>query len=238
MAEDLVTIFLIGMVGVVVGGIITFLTQKSIQERAWRKERSDKVYAPLLDQLYEVEANLYKLKKDPSYQILSGIREKHLLHWVKPKLRDKLWRFEIELHNFNNSLQVAINTVKKPMNEEISQKIKEEHRDEVQRTTPFCNEFFWNELATLVLKREDSGGFFGDIGEMPMLERSYGELEKYFKTRTPFDDVIKKFASQIKGYPFFKRGDFKRKLKELVFRTQELRSEIEKEMGIKHEDWG
>lgn len=238
MAEDLGTflIWIMGVViGVTVGGIITFLVQKSIQGRAWKKERTDKIYAPLLDKLYNVEANLYEFKEyPPSYRILHEIREKHLLHWIKPKLRNKLWHFDIELQHFVGSIITAINIIKGPVKKEILQKIKEEHKDEVKMTTPFCNEFFWDELAKLVLKKEDNGGFFGriDIATDRILKSSYGDLEKYFETRISFDNFIKDFASKIKEYPFFKHEDFKGKLRRLVEKTQELRGEVEKEMKI------
>ncbi|TES83847.1 MAG: hypothetical protein E3J91_01460 [Hadesarchaea archaeon] len=239
MAEDLVTIFLIGILGVVVGGIITFAVQRNLQEREWRKKRAEEIYAPLLDQLSDIEANLYKLTKDPSYPEWSRMREKHLVHFIEPKLKDRLLTLFIELHNFNIYLRVAINRIKEPMKKEILQRLKEEHKDEVQRSTPFLDEaFFWDGFAKLVLKKEDSGGFFGFIHDAPLLEKEYGELEKHFETRYPFDDFIKDFASKIKDDPFFRDGDFKRELRDLVAKTQELKGEVEKKLGIfKKEEW-
>lgn len=246
MAEDLV-IFLIGVLGVVVGGVITLLVQRNLQEREWRKKRAEEIYAPLLDQLVDVEANLYELTTnlyelttDTSYPEWSNLREKHLVHFIESKLKDKLSTFfHVELHNFKNYLRIAINKIKEPMRKEILGRLKEEHKDQIQRSTPFLDEvFFWDGLAKLVLKKEDSGGFFGYIHDAPLLEKGYGELEKYFETRYPFDDFIKDFASKIKDYPFFRDGDFKKELQLLLAKTQELKGEVEKKLGIfKKEEW-
>lgn len=229
---DLITSFLIGVMGVAVGGIVTFIAQRKIQERAWKKERAEKIYAPLLDQLNGVEANLYKLTTSPSYPEWRGIRERHLSHWIKPELRKKLWIFfEVELHNFNVGLIAIINDIKEPMKEEILQKIKEERRDEVQRTTPSSSEFFWNELAKLAVKREETGGFFGGIDTYPSIRSGYSQLEKDFETEMPLDNFIKNFASKIKDKPLLK--EVKEELKGLISKTQDLRQEVEKEMGLK-----
>lgn len=238
MAEDLV-IFLIGVLGVVVGGVITLLVQRNLQKREWRKKRAEEIYAPLLDQLVDVEANLYKLTTDPSYPEWSRMREKHLVHFIEPKLKDRLSTLFVELHNFNIYLKVAINKIKEPMKKEILQRLKEEHKDEVQRSTPFLDEaFFWDGLAKLVLKKEDTGGFFGYIHDAPLLEKQYDELEKHFETRYPFDDFIKDFSSKIKDDPFFRDKDFKKELRLLLVKIQELTGEIEKKMGIfKKEEW-
>jgi hypothetical protein len=239
MTEDLV-IFFIGLIGVVVGGIITYVVQRRLQEREWREKRKKEIYAPLLDQLVDVEANLYKLTRDPSYPEWSRIREKHLAHFIEPRLKDKLFTFfHVELHNFNISLGVAIDRIKELMKKEILQRLKEEHKEEVQRSRTFLDEaFFWDGLAKLVLKKEDSGGFFGDIFDMPLLEKQYGELEKYFVKAYPFNDFIKDFFSRIKEDPFFGNEDFKKELRLLVQKAQELRSEVEEKMGIyKKEKW-
>lgn len=221
--------FIIGLLGVVVGGFITFITQRLIQEREWKKERAEEIYAPLLDQLGDVELSLNGLVTSPYYEEWQRLREKHLFHWIKPELKEKLGGFFVELHNFNIGLIIAISHTKVQLKEEILQKIKEERRKEVQRTTPFGSEYFWDELARLVLKKEEAG-FWGSVRNHDMVARDYHELEKDFETPMPLDDFIKNFASKIKDRPLQK--EVKDKLKELFFKTQDLRREVEKEMGL------
>jgi hypothetical protein len=184
--------FIVAMLGVVIGSFITFISQRKIQERAWKKERAEEIYAPLLDQLRDVEANLCKLTPNPSYPEWQGLRERHLLHWIKPELREKLWKFfDVELHNFNIGLINTINGVRELGQKEILQNIKEERRDEIKRTTPFSSILFWHELVKLVLKKEESG-FLGDISYYPRMKSEYSELEKDFKVGGPFRQLHKK----------------------------------------------
>lgn len=230
--------FIVAMLGVVAGGFVTFIVQRSIQERAWKKERAEEIYAPLLDQLGEVEANLNRLVTNPSYPEWRGLRERHLFHRIKPELKEKLWKFfDVELHNFNIGLVVAINLVSESVKKEILQKEKEEERGEIQRTTHYLRRKFLSECAKLVLVRYIG---FGGIGTYQQLKKDYSELEKkYFEKRMPFNDFIENLASKIKDHPFFKEGNFKEELMQLITKTQELRREVEKEMNVreKREAW-
>jgi uncharacterized membrane protein YdjX (TVP38/TMEM64 family) len=38
--------FIVAMLGVVIGSFITFISQRKIQERAWKKERAEEIYMP------------------------------------------------------------------------------------------------------------------------------------------------------------------------------------------------
>jgi len=237
MTEILVT-FVIGMGGVALGGFITYMVQRQIQERALRNERAEKIYAPLLDQLDIVEAQLNYLKLDVSWPEWQGLREKHLIHFIAPGLKEKLWEFFVaELHNFNLAIEAAVNTVSVSVKEDILQKTKEKERGALLTTSPhYLGQDFLNQCAKRVLI-EYIG--FGGI-DNPQLERNYSELEKkYFEKKIPFNDFIANLASKIKDHPFFKDGRFKGELEQLIAKTQELRREIKKEMKIKNKDeWG
>ena len=232
MAEDLVTIFLIGMMGVGVGGIITFVVQRNLQKRAWGKERAEAIYAPLLDQLYEVEADLNKLERKFLYSEWEGLRKKHLLHWIKPDLKEKLWNFfVVKLHNFNIGVTESIKRIKEPLKEEILGKIKEEKIDQLKRTQPLVNEYFWNQLAKIVLQRDEIG-FLGAMDNYPKIRYYYDELEKDFKTKeVPFDDFVKSFASKFRDDPLLK--EVKEEQEKLLGETQDLQRKVKKEMGIR-----
>jgi hypothetical protein len=219
------------LLGVGAGGLLTFTAQMLIQKRVWKKERAEEIYAPLLDQLGDVEGNLNTLTElNPSYPEWKGLRERHLLHWIKPELKDKLWKFfDVDSSRFNIGLINVINDIKDIAKEEISQNIKEERRDEVKKTTPFCSTLFWYELAKLVFKKEESG-FLGDTSYYPRIKTEYGELEKDFKVKMPFDDFIKNLASKIKGKPSV--DEVKKEWKERISKTKELMREVEKELRI------
>jgi hypothetical protein len=222
--------FVVAMLGVFAGGVITFITQRLIQEREWKKERAEEIYAPLLDQLGDVEAKLYRLEINPSYPEWKGLRERHLFHSIKKGLKEKLWRFfDVDLHNFNVGLIAAINQIKPQMKEEILQKIKEEPGSDVQRHIRYTIEFFWDELAKLVFKKEETG-YLGGVDNYEMVARNYCELQKVFETPMPLEDFIKNFASKIKDRPLLK--EVKDELKGLLFKTQDLRREIEKETRV------
>lgn len=233
---ELITSFLIGMIGVVVGSIITFMTQRQLQERAWKKKRAEEIYAPLLDQLYEVEADLNRLERKFSYPEWGGLRKKHLLHWIKPDHKEKLWNFfVVKLHNFNIGLTESIKRIKEPLKEEILQKIKEEKIDQLKRTQPLVDEYFWNQLAKIVLQRDEIG-FLGGVDDYLKIRYYYDELEKDFKTeKVPFDDFVKSFASKFRDDPLLK--EVKEEHEKLLGETQDLQREVKKEMGIKDKDW-
>jgi len=103
----------------------------------------------------------------------------------------------VELHNFNVGLIASINAVKEPMKEEILQKIKEKERDKVQRTTPFCYEFFLGQTSQTCTQKRGNWGFWGSIDTYSMVRSGYSQLEKDFKTKMLLDDFIKDFASKI-----------------------------------------
>jgi hypothetical protein len=223
--------FLVGMLGAVVGGVVTYIIERQIQARAWKREEIEEIYAPLLDQLGDVEAKLYRLETHPSYPEWKGLRERHLFHLIKKGLKEKLWKFfDVDLHNFNIGLIATIKEIYPQIKEEILQKIKAEWRAKVQETTPFKDRVFWIELAKLVIKKEEDG-YLGGIDNYEMVARNYRELEKDFETPMPLEDFIKNFASKIKDRPLLK--EVKDELKGLLFKTQDLRREVEKEMGLK-----
>jgi hypothetical protein len=222
--------FVVAMMGVVVGGIVTFIVQRKIQERAWKKEKAEKIYAPLLDQLNDVEAKLYRLEVNPSYPEWKGLRERHVLYWIKPELKEKLWKFfDVELHNFNIGLITTINEIKPQIKEEILQKIKVERRGEVQKTTSFSSEFFWDELAKLIIKKEESG-YLGGIDSYSMVRSNYDQLGKDFETGLHLDIFTKDLVSKFKDKPFLE--EFRKELKGFIFKNQELMREVEKEMCV------
>jgi hypothetical protein len=221
--------FIVALLGAIFGGLITFITQRLYQEREWKKKRAEEIYAPLLDQLGDVEANLNGLITNPSYPEWQGLRERHLFHWIKLELKEKLWKFFVELHNFNIRLIATIKEIYPQIKEEILQKIKAEWRAKVQETMPFKDRSFWVELARLVIKKEEDG-YLGDIDNYEMVERNYRELEKNFETPMPLEAFIKNFASKNKDIPLLK--EVKGELKELLSTTQDLRREVEKETRV------
>ena len=235
MVDDLVVV-LVSMAGVLGGGLFAFVAQKNIQEKSWRRKIEEEIYAPILDQLYDVGDHLTNLTIELSYPEWQGLREHHKLHWIRPELEKKLWSyFEVDLVNFDKYLATAINLTREALAKEISRKIKKEERAKIQKTVLYTNPLFWQDLSKLVIKKVNDGRSISTI-TYTLTKVQYDVLEGSFKTRTSFDDFLAESVSNAKNHPFFKEGDFGKELKSMLGKNQELKLEIKKEMGIKQED--
>jgi len=96
MAGELIT-FLIGMVGVSVGGIITFIVNRKLQNQIWSHERARDIYAPILTQLGQAEdSDLNQLKHKFWYSKWDKLRKNPLFYWIKPDIKKKAFFFPSE----------------------------------------------------------------------------------------------------------------------------------------------
>lgn len=232
---DELTSFLIGMAGVAVAGIATYIANKKLQDRTRSYEIAREVYAPISTQLDQAEIyDLNQLEHKFSYPKWDELRKNPLFYWIEPDTNKKLYSFQVDLHNFNVGLIASINKIKKQMKDEILKRIKEEKIDQLQRTQPLVSEYFWDELAKVVLQ-SDEIGFLGGVSTYLKIEEYYKGLEKDFKKELPFHDFVKSIASRFKDDPLLKQ--VKDEQEKLFRECQALQKEIRKQMGIKRKRW-
>jgi len=104
---------LIGLIGVLVGGFITYYVQKRMQERVWKKEYFDKVYVPLHREISDtiplIKDFQKDLKRDEWYRIYSVEK----LDWSLPeKLRNDIVNFYATSHEYSRAVHNALVAIK------------------------------------------------------------------------------------------------------------------------------
>lgn len=229
--------FLIGMVGVAVASVVTYIANIKLQNRARSYEIAREIYAPLLNILRQAESDdLNRLGHKFSIQKWDELRNNRLFYWVKEDIDKHLFSFQVNLHNFNRGLIASINKKIKPqMKNTIFKRIKEEKLDQLQRTQPLVSEYFWNELAKIVLQSKEIG-FLGGVSTSLKIKQDYEGLKKDFKKNMPFYDFVKGIASKFKDDPLLK--EVKDEQKKLFGECWALQDEIRGQMGIKRIRWG
>lgn len=232
---DELTSFLIGMAGVAVAGIAAYIANRKLQDRARSHEIAREVYAPILTQLGQAEIyDLNQLEHKFFCPKWDELRERPLFYWIKPDINEKLYSFQVNLHNFNVGLRASINKIKKQMKDAIFKRIKEEKLDQLQRTQPLVSGYFWNELVKIVFQSKEIG-FLGGISTYLKIKEDYEGLRKDFKKDMPFHDFVKGIASKFKDDPLLKQ--VKNEQEKLFGECRALQDEIRKQMGIKRKRW-
>jgi len=82
---------MVGFIGAIIGGFSTYLAQKRIQERAWKKESTQKmvdtIYGPLFREVNKIHESL-DASDEPHVEKLEKIRDHHLYFTTDEKLRE------------------------------------------------------------------------------------------------------------------------------------------------------
>ncbi|MBI5253326.1 MAG: hypothetical protein HY930_02865 [Euryarchaeota archaeon] len=104
---------LIGLIGVFVGGFITYHVQKRMQELVWNKEYFEKVYVPLHREISNMIPVIKEFQKDLKRDEWDRIYGAEKLDWVLPEeLRNDLLNFYATSHKYSEAVYNASVAIK------------------------------------------------------------------------------------------------------------------------------